>query len=225
MIPCYDFTENRCQLWMVEVWSASEIKDDIEDYKLKVLAALDEFMVSWPCKWAPLLQVSCKIRSCVWVPPISISPPRSLSVSEADCNHMGCEDGVLPWGVWHNPFRWFSFQWRSVFYFLQITELAYPQHLYKDTDDLCCGESSQAKLRPSLVSRFLPLRTELGLCSWKGADLLTQTAGTPGLEKSFCDLYYHQAKIWYLWSLLRLRTWGQRREAIWTWISIYNERK
>lgn len=156
---------------------------------------------------------------------ISISPPRSLSVSEADCNHMGCEDGVLSWGVWHNPFRWFSFQWRSVFYFLQITELAYPQHLYKDTDDLCCGESSQAKLRPSLVSRFLPLRTELGLCSWRGADLLTQTAGTPGLEKSFCDLYYHQDKIWYLWSLLRLRTWGQRREAIWTWISIYNERK
>lgn len=169
--------------------------------------------------------VSWKINSRGWVSFISLSPPSSLSVSEADCRYLMCEGSVAFRCVWHHRCGWCPSQWRSVFCLLQLAELAFPQYLCKDTADLCCGGSSPAKLRLSLVSRFLPLRTKPGLWSWRGADLLAQTAGTAGLEEGFWNLYYHQAKIWYLWSLLTLWTWGQAREAGWTWISLYKERK
>lgn len=169
--------------------------------------------------------VSWKKNSRSWVSSVLLSPPSSLSVSEADCKHLGCEGSIAFRCVWPHHCGWCPSQWRSVFCFLQIAELAYPRYLCKDTADLFYGGSSPAKLRLSFVSRFLLLRMEPGLCWWRGADLLTQTAGTAGLVESFWNLYYHQAKIWYLWPLLTLGTWGQSREACWTWISILKERK
>lgn len=94
---------------MVEDQSASQFDDDCEDYKLKVLAPLWEVLINWPPEWIPLIQVSWEIHAA-GVPSTFLTPPRSLTVSEADFSHMGWEDGVLPlgvaWSLWMVAFPW-----------------------------------------------------------------------------------------------------------------------
>lgn len=89
--------------------------------------------------------VSWKVNSCGWVSSTSISPPSSLSVSEADCRHLGCGGSVALKCVWHHRCGWCPSQWMSVFCFLQIAELSYLQYLCKDTVDLYWILSSQVK--------------------------------------------------------------------------------
>lgn len=59
--------------------------------------------------------VSWKINSRGWVSFISLSPPSSLSVSEADCRYLMCERSVAFRCVWHHRCGWCPSQWRSVF--------------------------------------------------------------------------------------------------------------